>query len=535
LGPLPHVHLNFSLFHPHCEEGRECCQYEVGSAEFSTCCNNYGCCPNCEGSCRKCKPRKPCWEAGGFCRKDQCEAGETELARGCKGKRGMNCVCCIKDEVNVTTDCEAAQACCGIEAGTGDFFACCKDYNCCPVCEKPGCCYNNTQVDAGTVILDYPDKCMRLSCVMQNTTEPPYSTAVLELEAADGCGCCTLGGELYPDGFLLTDNDYCISVQCVNGNWTNQGFFNADCRSCTVQDPGVTVVTFDGTFFQYTDPDCTYSLIEEGGDSYVHIDFQDGNNGFADHEQITYVDAGSSPITCPASDPTVCSFGTMTSQPTEVNGEGTLAFTMNLGSLEFGVLMGTNGVATLYNGNTLLTFAPLSQQDQLGGMCGAYNQDGTDDLTTSDGSITTDTDAFAQSWQVSCPSNRSITPKDHTDNSMPDNSQCAGLEESQVTDYTEACLEDSHEVITAMNTSYVMGMNTTDFLAMTLEDLIEYNENSEDDIDYMDFLHECVEMSCGCPEDQVEMCQNTTETLLTLNLEIMRRTLTPQEMHLILG
>jgi len=358
---------------------------------------------------------------------------------------------------------------------------------------------------------------------------------VLELEAADGCGCCTLGGELYPDGFLLTDNDYCVSVQCVNGNWTNQGFFNADCRTCTVQDPGVTMVTFDTTVFQYNEPNCTYTVVEEG-DSYVHIDFQDGTNGFAEHEQITFVDGGSDPITCPASDPSVCSFGTMTSQPTEVNEQGTLAFTMNIGSLEYSVLMGTNGVATLYNGDTLLTFAPLSQQDQLGGICGAFNQDGTDDLTTSDGSITTDTDAFAQSWQVSCPGGRSsVTPRHHGDNSTPDNSQCSGLEESQITDYTEACLEDAHDVVTGLNTTYVMGMNTTDFLAMTLDDLIEYDTDSEDDVDYTAFLDECVEVSCGCPEDQLEMCKDTSETLLSLTFEIMRRTLTPEEMHVILG
>ena len=55
---------------------------------------------------------------------------------------------------------------------------------------------------------------------------------------------------------------------------------------------------------------------------------------------------------------------------------------------------------TLYNPNTLLLFADDSNQNLLGGLCGQYNGDGTDDFTLPDGTTTTDSAVFAAAWQV---------------------------------------------------------------------------------------------------------------------------------------
>lgn len=104
---------------------------------------------------------------------------------------------------------------------------------------------------------------------------------------------CSLGGELYQDGHLLTDDDACIAVRCVDGKWTNDNYMNSECeaclllsslkrlrqiytnnillfqcsgwsltilagRSCIVQDPMQTIVTFDRTPYPQGDPTCRY-------------------------------------------------------------------------------------------------------------------------------------------------------------------------------------------------------------------------------------------------------------------------------------
>lgn len=55
---------------------------------------------------------------------------------------------------------------------------------------------------------------------------------------------------------------------------------------------------------------------------------------------------------------------------------------------------------TLYSQNSLLVLASTSRQDELYGLCGAFDGDGTNDFTTSDGVVTTDTAEFTQSYQV---------------------------------------------------------------------------------------------------------------------------------------
>lgn len=55
---------------------------------------------------------------------------------------------------------------------------------------------------------------------------------------------------------------------------------------------------------------------------------------------------------------------------------------------------------TLYSQNSLLVLAPISRQDELYGLCGAFNGDVADDFTTSDGAVTTDMAEFTTSYQV---------------------------------------------------------------------------------------------------------------------------------------
>lgn len=55
---------------------------------------------------------------------------------------------------------------------------------------------------------------------------------------------------------------------------------------------------------------------------------------------------------------------------------------------------------TLYSQNSLILLAPISSQGDLYGLCGAFNGDGTDDFTTSDGTVTTDQTEFTTSYQV---------------------------------------------------------------------------------------------------------------------------------------
>ena len=41
---------------------------------------------------------------------------------------------------------------------------------------------------------------------------------------------CKLGDKMYPNEFLLTENDYCIAIQCVDGKWINLNEFNSKCK-----------------------------------------------------------------------------------------------------------------------------------------------------------------------------------------------------------------------------------------------------------------------------------------------------------------
>lgn len=57
------------------------------------------------------------------------------------------------------------------------------------MCPFLGCCYGNTTVDFGAVIADYPEKCLKLTCQMQNITEAPYIAGAIVEDSVDNCSC----------------------------------------------------------------------------------------------------------------------------------------------------------------------------------------------------------------------------------------------------------------------------------------------------------------------------------------------------------
>lgn len=294
----------------------------------------------------------------------------------------------------------------------------------------------------------YPERCLQLICEVEETdTSPFFQDYIVEASPENStCGCCTLGGEMYENGYLLTQDNYCLAVQCVDGQWVNQGYFNAECSSCLIQDPLAAVFTLDGTAGSVTDVNCEYSAIQEGSsydpDSYVYVDFKNRDiPGLVDRDTITWQDSGSEVHVCPADDIQGCTFGPITDLPKEVTDVGTLAFTMAVGAITFNVIMGTNGVMTMYNADTLLIFAPSSKHDELGGMCASvYNGDPSDDLTSRDGTLETDFATFVESWKTdpSCISGvrselcAACALKDHVDH-------CATVSSSDLSIYSETC------------------------------------------------------------------------------------------------
>lgn len=484
-----------------CEEGQECCDLVVGTEEFYECCNLHGCCPMCP--CPTCASTRKCKKQKGVCKiTSDCDDDEVEIRRGC---RGTGCKCCAKAEV--VPDCEGALACCGIEPGTGDFFECVKDYHCVPICPPTGCCYGNTTVDFGAVIADYPEKCLKLTCQMQNITEAPYIAGAIVEDSVDNCSCCSLGGELYENGHLLTDDDHCIAVRCVDGQWTNENYMNGDCRSCFVQDPLETVATFDGTAYTHSDPDCSYSLVQDGlgsnPDSYIGIDIQPGAlDGQYTHETLIFKDDGAEAVTCPADDPVNgCSFGAVTADPTEIGSSGTLAFTYMIGSLQFTALMGSNGITTLYSQNSLLVLASTSRQDELYGLCGAFDGDGTNDFTTSDGVVTTDTAEFTQSYQIDCPAGRAHSIRMHSHKPMPD--ECADETDEDMQMYKDHC----HSLMAPMQE-----------IAPTPMPMHPSRKCM------------CVSFMCRCTDDhETELCFTSMEKIQEMAEEIAERSFSPDE------
>ncbi|XP_037804057.1 mucin-6-like [Penaeus monodon] len=357
---------------------------------------------------------------------------------------------------------------------------------------------------------------------MQNITEAPYIAASIVEDSMDNCGCCSLGGELYENGHLLTDDNQCIAVRCVDGEWTNENYMNSNCRICFVQDPLETVATFDGTAYTHSDPECSYSLVQDGlgsnPDSYVGIDIQPGAlDGQYTHETLIFKDDGAEAVTCPADDPVNgCSFGPVTAVPTEIGSSGTLAFTYMMGSLQFTALMGSNGITTLYSQNSLLVLAPISRQDELYGLCGAFNGDVADDFTTSDGAVTTDTAEFTTSYQIDCPAARADSIRMHPPMPKPD--VCADEAPEDMDMYKEHC----HMLAEAYNMTRPMLEASTPSTATAMP--MRPPRRCM-----------CVDFMCRCnDEHEPEVCFFSLEKIQELAHEMAERARSPDEIkHLL--
>ena len=55
----------------------------------------------------------------------------------------------------------------------------------------------------------------------------------------------------------------------------------------------------------------------------------------------------------------------------------------------------------IFSGSELTVFAPYSIQGDIGGACGKFNNDSSDDKTTRYGHITDNVDEFLLTWTVS--------------------------------------------------------------------------------------------------------------------------------------
>ncbi|ROT83116.1 hypothetical protein C7M84_023709 [Penaeus vannamei] len=206
-----------------------------------------------------------------------------------------------------------------------------------------------------------------------------------------------------------------------------------------------------------------YSAVQEGTgynpDSFVSVEFDPHATvaGFVDRTDLVFKDTGADPVTCPASDIQGCSFGPVTETPKEINDVGTLALTTQLGSLTFNAIVGVNKITTLYTDNSLLILAPTSKYEELGGLCGEYNGDPSDDLTIRDGTVTTDSAAFVTDWKMdpTCVS----TPAARELKSMTDS--CASLTPQTLSELT---LECENIISTYMNVTEPMMNNCKQIL-----------------------------------------------------------------------
>jgi len=530
------------IIKPSCSQARECCDYPFLSDDFNKCCTFYGCCPTCRKPVidRKCRTLSRCSDEGGSCKR-RCSADEeaVKVRKGCKGRR---CKCCVPKSVVITPDCVNATECCSYEAGTGDFYDCCAKYDCCPTCAVSGCPFGNETYSDGEIVRSYPDKCFDLRCSLTTLPSAPYYISqITEYQHSNSCSCCTLAGKMYENGYLLTDDDYCVAVQCVDGEWVNQGYINSNCRLCQIQSPLLAFSTFDNTAYTYGEESCRYSMVQTPKDpstSYVHVDFESGNNGFY-NEYLYFQDTGAAEVSCPGSDPVNnCDYGAVTATPQEITSVGTLGFSWTLGTLDYSIIMGVNKITTMYHDDSLLIWAPQSMHEELEGLCGEYNGDSSDDLIMSTGQTTTDSTIFAESWHsTQSGSNCSLLgsnagtrhlemlasvkdkhtrqdKRDHnTDNSMAVGN-CASFESDEV-------LEAYHAACKA-----AMAKNNTEAINRWV-----LNERSEEpDDEHMDM---CMQVSCLCPDDQ-SMCLDTFMSMNKVVVEAEARTIDPQQMHTLL-
>ncbi|KAK7081160.1 hypothetical protein SK128_026337 [Halocaridina rubra] len=369
------------------------------------------------------------------------------------------------------------------------------------------CFFEDGFYDVGDVVATYPDDCVQLVCNISANTGKP----ALTVQGA-GCNCCKLGDKLYADGELLTDDNHCIAVQCDAGNWTNRGFFSSECRACRIASPVMVFQTFDLTTYTYGESECGYELVNQNGQNVVSTTFGPGYL----HESFNFTDTNSAPLSCPAADPlNGCSFGPVTTTPTEANAQGTLVYNMNLG-VDYTVVDGTNGITVLYNQFTMFVFAHESVQDQLDGLCGTYNGDSTDDLTNSSGQVTTDVNAFAGSYSTGG-ANCNLRDLLAFVRLLPrDQNMCDEMSRTGELGGSSCEEQATNAYMGAYNGTYSP----------------EEMANSEE---YEEAMMSCVKTMCSCPLEEHTQCYEASNAINMEMMKIKARTYTPVELDEMLG
>merc|ERR1719187_407527 len=144
---------------------------------------------------------------------------------------------------------------------------------------------------------------------------------------------------------------------------------------------------------------------------------------------------------------------------------------------------------TLYNPNTLLLFAHDSNQDQLGGLCGQYNGDGTDVLTLPDGTTTTDEAAFAAAWQTACNRNAIVAAAARSAQCSSGNEQAAhdhclaATSEQLLSMYDAGELEELFANLNVTEILLQSGLDVSQLLDETFYDILGSLGMSQQEVD----------------------------------------------------
>ncbi|KAK4326427.1 hypothetical protein Pmani_003060 [Petrolisthes manimaculis] len=293
--------------------------------------------------------------------------------------------------------------------------------------EGKSCPYGNETLEHGEMAMMLAECCLKLVCC-NGTIKKSYldHAAPLRQLNAHPCdntdpphtrhgsgehkprSCCGWKDMVYPAGYLM--NNTCFQLECHKGHWDFTGLINEECGHCIVYDDPH-FKTFDGWFYDFHGK-CNYSLAQSG-DSYdaacgVYGDFKECNGFPTCVNRATFKDNRHTAIEIDHSD----------IHTVMVNGE-TFMVTNNHGCKElintggyhnvlacmfmdqYSVLIGSSGLSVMVSPFRLDIWAAADLNDTLGGLCGRFNWNETDDFTLRNGTelpLETFPTVFPGSW-----------------------------------------------------------------------------------------------------------------------------------------
>ncbi|XP_071535913.1 LOW QUALITY PROTEIN: mucin-2-like [Panulirus ornatus] len=254
-----------------------------------------------------------------------------------------------------------------------------------PLPQPASCCFNDSVVSHGDVVLAFPSKCLQLVC-SHGEIKPHY------LGQPGSKDCCEFDGLLYPEGAQLSAQ--CLAIKCYQGQWNPSSLIEDCCRHCCLHDDPH-IYTFDDYQYDWHGT-CNYSVAQTDHTFYpeaaIFSDFQPCNGRASCLQHTTFRDNPHTIISLDNADV----FTMLVNGDPYVVAETGVEAVRSSGRVH-SVLAWRNGHCAMLLGSSRLmlqhcryrldVWAHPSHADNLNGLCGHYNFYREDDFTDREGEV----------------------------------------------------------------------------------------------------------------------------------------------------